>query len=343
MDMQLDKIKNELEQQGEKNFRINQVRDAWYTEKGWDEISTLSKNLKDSLADNFPWSSIVSSKVYTSKNDDTKKALLTLEDGQKIETVFMDNARDTKTVCISSQIGCAMACTFCATGTMGMKRNLSADEIVDQVRFWRMNEPELITNIVFMGMGEPMANYDSVKRAANIFIDEMEIGPTRITLSTVGIPVGLQRILDDNVLPSVRVAFSLHAGTDATRSSIVPSHRMTSMQKIVDWTDQYLRIRGNRRHFLTFEYVMLHDINDMPSEAEAFVNNFARFGSGVKLNLIPWNHTDANLRSSSEERLREFKAITEEGGIVTMIRYSKGLDIDAACGQLLVKDEAVKK
>ncbi|PIW36479.1 MAG: 23S rRNA (adenine(2503)-C(2))-methyltransferase RlmN [Candidatus Kerfeldbacteria bacterium CG15_BIG_FIL_POST_REV_8_21_14_020_45_12] len=336
----LEEISEWLAAHGEPAFRARQLQAAWYSAKDWSEVTVFGKELRDQLAAKFPWIIFPEVKVLTSKKDGSKKALVTLPDDLKTEVVWMPNARDKRTVCVSSQVGCAMACTFCATGTMGLKRNLTVDEIVDQVRYFRFTEAEPISNIVFMGMGEPMANYDAVKTAALTFVNDMEIGPTRITISTVGIPTGLNRFLNDDELPAVRVALSLHAGTDEMRAKLVPMHRGTSIAQLSEWVDAYLEKRGNRRHHLTLEYVMLKGVNDTPEEAAAVAKNFARFGSQVKLNLIPWNPIHAQMDSSSQERLEAFQEITENRGLPTTIRYSKGLDIDAACGQLVVNDAA---
>ncbi len=341
MDTQLEKIEAFLTEKGEKSFRIKQVKDAWYSKASWEEVLTLSKDLRAEISAINPWLSFEEPKVLESPNDGTKKALITLHDGTKVETVYMPNARGTKTICVSSQVGCAMACTFCATGTMGLVRDLTTDEIVDQVRFFKFSEPdeEPITNIVFMGMGEPLANYEATKAAVKILVDELEIGPTRITVSSVCAPVVLARILKDDDFPAVRMALSVHAGTDETREKIVPTHKATSMAKIVEWCEAYLEKKGNRRHHVTIEYVMLLNVNDMPSEAEAFVKKFKHLKDQIKLNLIPWNHTNANMQRSSEGNLAVFQKIVQEAGIPTTIRYSKGLDIDAACGQLVVDDK----
>lgn len=334
---QLNAIKEWLDAEQQPAYRYAQILKAWYTVSGWEQVTTLSKDLRQTLADRFSWFSYTDTKVYTSKKDGTKKGLLTLADGLQIETVSMPNARDGRTICISSQVGCAMACTFCATGTMGLQRNLTVDEIVDQVRFWRFAGDD-ITNIVFMGMGEPLANSIAVKEAATLFIENMEIGPTRITISTVGTPSGLAQILRDD-FPPVRIALSLHAGTDQTREKLVPTHKGRKMEQIVEWVKEYIALKGNRRHHLTLEYVMLLDQNDSQEEALALVQQLRQFGSHVKLNLIPWNHTDSDLQQSSIERIEKFADITTAAGIATTIRYSKGLDIDAACGQLAVKSK----
>ncbi len=335
---QLEKIEEWLKERGEPDFRFTQIRESWYRDGSWPLVTTISKELREQLAAEFGWLSVIPSKIATSPQDGTKKSLLTLHDNAKIESVFMPNARGKRTLCISSQVGCAMACTFCATGTMGLIRNLSVDEIIDQVRFWKFAQPdEEISNIVFMGMGEPLANYDAAKTAAWILINEMGIGETRITVSTVGVPAALNKMLNDDEFPHTRIAFSLHAGTDETRSKIVPSHRAWTIAKIVDWMKLYIEKKGNRRHYITIEYVMLENVNDMLSEARALVKAFAGITHGVKLNLIPWNPTGTHLHRSRHEQLMAFQVVCEEGGIATTIRYSKGLDIEAACGQLVVK------
>ncbi len=342
MSTQLEQIGEFLTEKGEKSFRIKQVKDAWYSCSGWEAVTTLPKELRTELSKNYSWLSFPEPKVFVSPIDGTKKALIELRDGEKVEAVYMPNARGTKTVCVSSQVGCAMACTFCATGTMGFTRDLTVDEIVDQLRFWKFTESDAeedaVTNIVFMGMGEPLANYEAVKAAVKIMVDELEIGPTRITISSVCVPAVLHKILKDDDFPPVRMALSVHAGTDDTRAKIVPTHQATSMKKIVDWTQSYIEKRGNRRHHVTIEYVMLLKVNDMPEEARAFVQHFGKLKDHIKLNLIPWNHTDADMQRSSKERLEAFREIVQAAGIPTTIRYSKGLDIDAACGQLVVEE-----
>ncbi|MBI4406869.1 MAG: 23S rRNA (adenine(2503)-C(2))-methyltransferase RlmN [Candidatus Kerfeldbacteria bacterium] len=338
METTLDHISETLQAQGQPRYRINQVRTAWFTQPNWDSVTTLSKQLRQDLAQQFSWLSFPTVKVFNSPKDSTQKAIITLADGQKVETVNMPNSRDTRTVCVSSQVGCGMGCTFCATGTMGLKRNLTVDEIVDQVRYWRWQASDVpITNVVFMGMGEPLANSDAVKQAINILINDCEIGKTRIVLSTVAFPGSLKRLVLDADFPDVRLAISLHAGTDETRGKIVPSHKRQTIQQIKEGIEAYLAARHNRRHHVTLEYVMLLDVNDMPTEAEALAKTFKHLSHQIKVNLIPWNQTDANLQRSSEQHMIVFQDILEQAGIPTTIRYSKGLDISAACGQLVVK------
>lgn len=336
--MTLATISQYLQAKGEPSYRIKQVRQAWYTQPDWEHVTTLSKTLRKDLAKQFQWTSFPTVKVFNSPKDSTQKAIITLADGQKVETVNMPNSRNTRTVCVSSQVGCGMGCTFCATGTMGLKRNLTVDEIVDQVRYWRWQGHGVpITNVVFMGMGEPLANSDAVKQAITMLINDCEIGKTRIVLSTVAFPGSLKRLVLDPDFPDVRLAISLHAGTDETRGKIVPSHKHQTIQQIKAGIEAYLAARHNQRHHVTLEYVMLLDVNDMPSEAEALVKTFKQLRDQIKVNLIPWNQTDANLQRSSEQHMIAFQDIIERAGIRTTIRYSKGLDIAAACGQLVVK------
>ncbi len=335
----LDTIATKLADQGQPTYRIKQVRKAWFSAKNWDEVTPLPKPLRAEYGNQYPWLSFDTIKVFQSPKDGTQKAIITLPDGLKIETVYMPNSRGSKTVCVSSQVGCGMGCTFCATGTMGLKRNLTTDEIVDQVRYWKLHgtDEELITNIVFMGMGEPLANITVVKEAINMLMEMGEIGKTRIVLSTVAFPGSLKQIVNDPTFPDVRLAISLHAGTDETRGVIVPSHKRQSIEKIVEGIEAYLDAKHNRRHHVTLEYVMLLNVNDMPSEAEALVKTFRHLKEQIKVNLIPWNQTDALLQRSSEQRTAAFQQILDRGGIQSTIRYSKGLDIAAACGQLVVK------
>lgn len=335
----IEQIQEYLEEKKYPRYRCDQVISAWYTQPSWDAITTLPKELQAELKEKFEWMSFSDVNVFTSKQDSTQKAIMTLSDGNKIESVYMPNARGSRTVCISSQVGCGMGCTFCATGTMGLMRNLSVDEIVDQIRYWHIYGDEPIRNIVFMGMGEPLANFEAVKQAAQLFIDQYEIGSTRITVSTVGPIAGLEKVLSDNDFPPVRLAISIHAGTDETRKSIVPSHGKRSMSDFVNWVERYIEKRGNRRHHVTLEYVMLEGVNDMPEEAEALGSLFTHLQHAVKVNLIPWNPTGKHLETSSDSRILQFQQILQRYNITTTIRYSKGLDIDAACGQLVVKDK----
>ncbi len=329
-------------------FRLRQIEEAWYAPvAGWDAITTLPKALRDELKA-IHCTSMNSSDDFYSKLDATHKATLTLEDGKQVASVFMPNTKGMFTVCLSSQVGCAMKCVFCATGKMGFSRNLTTDEMVDQVRFWRTRliekggDPMSITNAVMMGMGEPLANFDEVKKAMQIFLERMGFAPTHVVVSTVAFKGSLERLLTDPTFPDVRVAISLHAGTDETRAKIVPTHIATSLDEVLEFTERYLEGRSRSRH-VTFEYVMLHNVNDMPEEAEAFAKRFKRLRDKIKVNLIPWNQTDAELQRSSLEHVDTFQDILRREGYDATVRISKGQDIDAACGQLAVKKSKTEK
>lgn len=318
-------------------FRWKQIEQAFFvpTIRGWDGVTSLSKEMRAALAA-MPWTSIVDATVMTSARKDTHKAMLTLADGAQIETVLMENARGDWTVCVSSQVGCAMRCGFCATGKMGLKRSLDADEIIDQYRFWQQYEKEgRISNIVFMGMGEPLANYENVKAAINVWLTHTDLGKTRITVSTVGVLPRLEQILTDADWPHVRLAVSLHSAVAETRKQIVPTSYDDFLPRLQDWAKRYLSTLGNRRHHLTFEYVMLKNVNDTDAHATA-LDAFVRTIGNVRCNLIPYNLTDCEFQCSEDGQIARFLSLLKTGGVVATRRRTMGDDIAAACGQLIV-------
>lgn len=328
----------------ESAFRARQAVEALFSSAtaGWDEATALSKPLRERLAAGIPWNVFREIAVLPSVKGDTWKALLETEDGNRIETVLMRNSRGQLTVCVSTQVGCAMACTFCATGKMGFSRNLTADEIVDQVRFfggYLARHPETegtVTNIVFMGMGEPLSNYDQVRTALRIFIDRMGIGPTRITVSTVGLVPMLMHTLDDPEWPPVRLAVSLHSADPKTRRELMPTSYEGFLDKLAEWTEAYFRKFSEKRRHLTFEYIMLKDVNDTDAHADALIR-FARRVGKVRINLIPYNITEGGLSKSTEETIERFQSRLKAAGVVATRRRTMGDDIAAACGQLAVE------
>lgn len=322
-------------------FRLQQIWKALFdpSVRGWDDISTLPKAMREVLSHSLPFLTVKQVALQTNLSKDTFKALLEVEDGEQIETVLMKNRRGAWTICVSSQVGCAMNCSFCATGKMGLKRNLTSDEIVDQYRFWMTvlsEHPEMegrISNIVYMGMGEPLSNYENVKESLNTLLAETDIGKTRITVSTVGVLPRLEQILTDPDWPHVRFAISLHSANTQTRKSIVPSSYDDFLPKLQDWGKRYLETFGNRRHHLTFEYVLLRGINDSTEDAEQLAA-FVKGVGNVRVNLIPYNFTGSHFSSSTEDAAERMKHILENTGITVTIRKSMGQDIAAACGQL---------
>jgi 23S rRNA (adenine2503-C2)-methyltransferase len=330
----------------EPRFRFGQIQQALFQPKAksWDDVTTLSKPMREELAAKIPFISIKDSQVLTSKNGDTYKAMLTLHDGQQIETVLMENARDQWTICVSSQVGCAMRCGFCATGRMGLKRNLTSDEIADQYRFWQTyladqlatnpKLPQRISNVVFMGMGEPLANYDNVKETINVWLKNTDLGHNHITVSTVGHIPMLEKLLDDEAWPHVRLAVSLHSADASTRKMIVPTSYDGFLEKITDWAKRYIEKFGNKKHHLTFEYVMLRDVNDTPHHAKLLTEFMLNIGH-VKVNLIPYNVTENKFKRSLDIVISDFKFYLEDNGVICTVRKTMGDDIAAACGQLI--------
>ncbi len=325
-------------------FRLKQMEKALFSPifRSFSDVSSMPLAMREKLTQELSWFSIREVKIFESTRKDTFKAVVATLDEKRIETVLMKNARDQWTVCVSSQVGCAMACTFCATGTMGFTRNLTVDEIIDQVRFWNIflaGRPELerrISNVVFMGMGEPLANYDNVKESLRLLLAYTDIGMTRITVSTVGLLPMLRKLLDDPAWPAVRLAVSLHSADSDTRKSMMPSSYDGFLDGLVEWTGSYFKKFESRRRHLTFEYVMLSQVNDTEHHARALVA-FARRVGKVRINLIPYNFTGSIYKDSLPGDFIRFQKQLEDAGVVVTRRRTMGDDIAAACGQLVVE------
>jgi 23S rRNA (adenine2503-C2)-methyltransferase len=299
-----------------------------------DAITTLPKELRATLArEGFALDGVEPVVVQRSRDGQTTKGLFRLHDGNEVEAVLMQHRGDRNTVCISSQSGCAFACAFCSTGQAGFTRHLTATEIFDQARFFAKQlarEGQKITNIVFMGMGEPFHNYDAVMGAVALLNDPQGfgLGHRHITISTVGLVPQIDRFADEGI--QVNLAISLHAPTDATRSRIMPVNRKWSTEELMAAVGRYIA-KTNRKVF--FEYVMLAGVNDTDEHAR----DLARLMRGplYHVNLIPYNSTpDALLRGSDEQRIWAFAKILENLGCAVTVRTPMGRDIAAACGQL---------
>lgn len=324
-------------------FRLRQFEAALFNPlaRNFSGISNMPLPMRETLDARISWLSLSPAHLLESVKKDTYKAIMELGDGKRVETVLMRNARGQWTVCVSSQVGCAMACTFCATGQMGFTRNLIADEVVDQVRFWNLflaERPELvrrISNVVFMGMGEPLANYDNVKETIKQWLLHTDIGLTHITVSTVGLLPMLRKILKDPEWPSVRLAVSLHSAVSETRKTMMPSSFDAFLEELVIWTKEYFEKHESRRRHLTFEYVMLSKINDTEKHAEALIR-FARRVGKVRINLIPYNFTGSVYRDSLPADSARFEKSLRNAGVTVTRRRTMGDDIAAACGQLIV-------
>lgn len=325
-------------------WRLTQIEQALFSPRtrSFLDIGALPAEWRELLRERASFFAYRRSDVFRSRKQDTFKALLELADRKRIETVLMKNARGHFTVCVSTQIGCAMACTFCATGKMGFSRNLTSDEIVDQIRFWMQylhDHPELssgrISNIVYMGMGEPLANYPAVKESLQIILRNTNIGPTHITVSTVGLVPMLEHLLDDPEWPPVRLAVSLHSADPKTRKEIMPTSYDTFLEKLSDWADRYFARFDTKRRHLTFEYIMLSGVNDSSHHADALIR-FARRIGKARINLIPYNYTSDIFSGSVTKDLDRFQGELERAGINVTRRRTMGEDIMAACGQLAV-------
>jgi 23S rRNA (adenine2503-C2)-methyltransferase len=266
--------------------------------------------------------------------DGTTKLLLRLADGKLIESVFIPDT-PSMTLCISTQAGCAMKCAFCLTGRMGLDRNLTAGEIAGQVRVLAREVGMLgrTFNIVLMGMGEPLHNYDATMKALRMLHDPhgLCISPRRITLSTVGVLPALERLADEPLMPNL--AISLHGTTEATRDALVPVNRKYGLQDLLDACRRFPLKKRNR---ITFEYVLLDGVNDTPEDARRLVKLLA--GIRSKVNLLPLNEAPGiPFCRPSDERVNQFARILAEAGLTVSVRKSRGRDIRAACGQLITE------
>ena len=320
---------------GEKRFRASQVM-KWVYGQGvadFQAMTNISKALRDDLQRT---AAIRLPEVAADElsDDGSRKWLFRMDDGNCIETVYIPEA-DRGTLCVSSQVGCMLNCSFCSTARQGFNRNLSTGEIIAQV--WRAAEalgqtvdgPRLISNVVMMGMGEPLLNYDNVIRAMHIMLDDFGYGLSkrRITLSTAGVVPAIRQLRQDC---DVSLAVSLHAPDDLLRNELVPLNRKYPIHELLDTCKAYV---GEGRRRVTFEYVLLAGVND----SDAHARQLARRLEGVpaKVNLIPFNpFPQTRYRRSPAARIDRFFEILNQAGIVTITRRTRGDDIDAACGQL---------
>ncbi|HYA27003.1 MAG TPA: 23S rRNA (adenine(2503)-C(2))-methyltransferase RlmN [Thermodesulfovibrionales bacterium] len=312
------------------SFRTRQLL-HWIYEKrvqSVGEITEFSKELRDDLSKKTYIGNLTLIRKQTSV-DGTEKFLFGLEDNEAIESVLIsDNSR--LTLCISSQVGCAMKCSFCLTGKMNLRRNLKAHEIVDQViAVGRLIEPQRITNIVFMGMGEPLANFDEVVESLRRMTALLKISKRRITLSTCGIAPKIPE-LGGAGIPRVNLAVSLNATTDEVRDSIMPVNRKHPLASLLS-ACRHFPLEPRRR--ITFEYVLLEGMNDTDMDADRLVQMLR--GIPCKVNLIPFNpYKGSKFRRPTDGVLARFQNILLDGNITALLRKSKGPDILAACGQL---------
>lgn len=342
--LNLSELTKALAEIGEKPFRAKQLYQWLYVQgaTSFAQMTNLSKDLRSKLDEAF---TISRPKIVTEQisEDKTHKWLLEFADGQRIETVYIPEA-DRGSVCISTQVGCAVGCTFCHTGSQKITRNLTAGEIVSQFMVARdvyqewpstSGENRLISNIVVMGMGEPLHNTDNVVKALQILTDGdgIAISKRKVTLSTSGIVPNMQRIAAET---GVKLAVSLHAPNNEKRSEIMPINKRYPIEEILQACQEYQKVVTSR--FITFEYLMLEGINDSLDDARQLIMLMKKFKIGAKFNLIPFNPwPGCPYQPSSNNRVHAFSRELEKAGFAAPIRVARGQDILAACGQLKSK------
>lgn len=325
-----EQIADEFALLGLPRFRTGQVA-RWLYGRGvvdFTDMTDLPVALRAELSRRF---SIGRAQIADKQisSDGTRKYLVRFDDGTSVETVGLPEG-DRLTVCFSTQAGCAMGCTFCATGQAGFERHLGADEIVEQVVRAAHESPQRVGNVVFMGMGEPLANIDAVWTAIERLHDAFGLSARHITVSTVGVVPGM-RALAEKPLP-VTLAVSLHAPDDALRNELVPLNHRYPISDVLDAARDHALARGRR---VTFEYACIDEVNDHPHQARALAGRLHGFPGGAHVNLIPLNATGGfEGRPSPRERIVAFAETLRAVGITATIRRNRGTDIDAACGQL---------
>jgi 23S rRNA (adenine2503-C2)-methyltransferase len=348
LDFDLDGLAAFCERLGEKRFRATQLF-RWIHQKGassFDEMTDLAKSLREKLAASahIRGLDVISQHV---SSDGTIKWLFDVGGGNAVEAVFIPE-EDRGTLCVSSQAGCAVGCRFCSTGHQGFSRNLTSGEIIAQLRFAEHflrkhlgRAERIISNVVMMGMGEPLQNYDQLLPALRVMLDDHGYGLSRrrVTVSTSGVVPMMDRLAQDC---PVALAVSLHAPNDALRDSLVPLNRKYPIDELMAACNRYLAHAP--RDFITFEYCMLDGVNDQPQHAQQLVDLVRKHSTGgvwCKFNLIPFNpFPESGLLRSPQSQVIGFAKILSDAGIVTTVRKTRGDDIDAACGQLAgdVKD-----
>ncbi|MGB9602166.1 MAG: 23S rRNA (adenine(2503)-C(2))-methyltransferase RlmN [Limisphaerales bacterium] len=356
-----DEIIYYLEKQNQPRYRADQILNWIYRHYAseWSQMSNLSIELRKKLPEIF--------KLYTSKlvkvqsaADSTRKFLWQLEDGSFVESVLIPanpalygESSDRMTLCVSTQVGCAYKCKFCASGLNGFVRNLGAGEIVEQIlaaERWAISEnlnqnssaksrDRIISNIVFMGMGEPFANYDNLLRAIKIINSEWgcNIGARKMTISTCGLAPEIKRFAAENI--QVRLAISLHGATNEVRSKLMPINKKYPLEQLIEALRFY---KQNKSGMITFEYILIEGVNDSPQDAERLASIAKPLFA--KVNLIPYNKVEGlDYKPSPLNIQKQFLNILKRRGVAATLRREKGGDIDAACGQLRLKTESTLK
>ncbi|RLJ69991.1 23S rRNA m(2)A-2503 methyltransferase [Hydrogenivirga caldilitoris] len=336
----LEELKRELSLLGLEDFRAKQVL-KWLYKKfvtDFSQMTDLSKEHRLLLGEHYEFHPL--ERLEKVEAPDAIKYLFKTRDGHVIETVLIKE-RDHLTLCVSSQIGCAVGCTFCATAVDGLLRNLSTAEIIDQFILVQQDTKERIRNVVFMGMGEPLANYENVRRATQIMVSPwgLDLSKRRVTISTSGLIAPLRRMSEDPLMRELNLAVSINSPFQQARESIMPLTKTNTLSDLMELLKRY-PLPVYRR--ITLEYVLIEGINDSEREAAELVKLIGKHKKRFKVNLIPFN-PDPNLpyRRPALNRVLNFQRILWENGVSTFVRFSKGADVFGACGQLRAKRECV--
>ena len=328
--MTIPEMGNVLKELGQPAFRAKQVY-TWLHKgvRSYDEMSNLPKQLRDTLAQQYPINAPEVIRRQESQKDGTIKYLWRLSDGNCVETVLM-RYHYGNTVCISTEVGCRMGCAFCASTLGGLVRRLEPNEMLDQVLFTQVDSGLPIGHIVLMGIGEPLDNYENVMRFLELVNspEGMNISMRHISLSTCGLVPGIDRLAQEKL--QLTLSVSLHAPTDEIRNTIMPVNKAYPTEELLDACRRYYALTGRR---ISFEYAMINGVNDTPEAAKILLKRLK--GMGAHMNLIPLNHVEESpLKPSTRQAVQTFQKILEDGGIPATVRRSLGGDIDASCGQL---------
>lgn len=331
--MDLDDLQSVIADFGDQKYRANQIYNWVYGQKAQsiDDMDNIPKQLREKLKERFILNPLIIIDIVGDNGSSTQKYLLECNDGERIEAVLMSE-NDRTTICLSSQVGCALDCNFCATGTMGIKRNLTVGEIVGQFLLIAKGSDKTITNVVFMGMGEPLLNYENVIKAADLLNDNngINIGARHITISTAGVVPGIKKFTEDK--HRYRLAISLNSSSQEHRVTIMPIAKKYKLDELLDAAWTYY---NSTKNFLTFEYVLMADENDTKADASRVIGLIKNLP--CKLNIIPYNEIDGRFRRPAEDKINSFLNYFNDVPFTVTTRWSKGSDINAGCGQLVVK------
>lgn len=335
----LDEIGQLLKELGQPSFRAKQIY-TWLHRgvRGYEEMTNLPKQLRQQLSEQYPLNPPVVVRKQESQKDGTIKYLWELADGNCVETVLM-RYHYGNTVCISTEVGCRMGCAFCASTLGGLVRKLEPNEMLEQVLFTQVDSGLPISHIVLMGIGEPLDNFDNVMRFLELVnsADGMNISMRHISLSTCGLVPGIDRLAQKKL--QLTLSVSLHAPTDEIRNTIMPVNKAYNTDQLLDACRRYYDATGRR---ISFEYAMIHGVNDTPEAAKTLLKRLK--GLPAHMNLIPLNHVEESpLKPSTREAVQRFQKILEDNGVPATVRRTLGSDIDASCGQLRRKYTKEKK